>query len=331
MNCFAKWITPLIMLSCSASCTTTGDEIAFMRGGVLRVIELDGPAERVVTELPEYDRPITWSPDGRHLLFWKHSDIGWDIWRIDADGSNPVNLTNVQSGGCRSAVFSPDGAKIAFLRDQPQGVYVMNADGSASQRLSANGHRDAPPAFSPCGAKLVYMALDSVGERRVQANLHVIDVVVDDGRLQNPPAICAGSSASWSRDGRSILFSGRREGNREIMLIVPDGSNERNLTRSPEDDYHPVWSPDGSRIAYFTKTGEGTHELRLMNAEGSGVRTLATIEGRTWPVTWSPDGWRIAYTAGSRDARSLFVIDIATGKSRKFAQCSIGYPVWRPF
>ena len=330
MNCFAMWGLLLILLSGSVSCTTTGDEIAFMQSGALRVIELDGRAERIVTELPKYDRPITWSPDGRHLLFWNHSAIGWDIWRIDAGGCNPVNLTNVESGGCRSAVYSPDGAKIAFLRDLPQGVYIMNADGSASRRLTANGHRDAQPAFSPCGTRLVYMALTTVGERRVQANLHVIDVVADDGLLQNPPAICTGSSASWSRDGCSILFSGRREGNREILLIAPDGSNERNLTRSQESDDHPVWSPDGSRIAYFTTTGERDHELRLMNADGSGVKTLPTIEGPSWPVTWSPDGRRIAYAAGSRNARSLFVVDVATGESREFAQGGVEYPAWRP-
>ncbi len=331
MKGFTIRIIPfLLMLSCGASCMTAGDEVAFMRGGALRVVALDDLSERVVTELPKYERPITWSPDGRHLLFWKHSAIGWDIWRVDADGGNPVNLTNVESGGCRSAVYSPDGARIAFLRDQPQGVYIMNADGSASRRLTANGHRDEPPAFSPDGTRLVYMALARIGERRVRTDLHVIDVVAADGELQNPPAICAGSSASWSRDGRSILLSGRREGNREILLIAPDGANQRNLTRSREDDDHPVWSPDGTRIAYFTGTGESTHELRLMNADGSGVQTLATIEGLTWPVTWSPGGRRVAYAGGSREARSLFVVDVAAGKSRRLAQGGVGFPVWRP-
>ena len=160
--------------------------------------------------------------------------------------------------------------------------------------------------------------------------VRVIDVVADNGALQERPAICTGSSASWSRDGESILFSGHRDGNRDILLIAPDGTNERNLAKTSARDDHPVWSPDGSHIAHYSATVAGTHELRIMNADGSRVKAVATIEGRTWPAAWAPDGQRIAYATGSGEARSLFVVDVATGQLRRLARGGVGYPVWRP-
>ena len=87
-------------------------------------------------------------------------------------------------------------------------------------------------------------------------------------------------------------------GNLEIYVVNADGSGQRRLTRSTVRDSHPVWSPDGRRIAF-----ESNWQLWVMNADGSGQRRL-TRNGRSplhnFNPEWSPDGQRIVFERGRR-------------------------------
>jgi len=91
-----------------------------------------------------------------------------------------------------------------------------------------------------------------------------------------------------------IAFVSERDGNAEIYLIRPDGSDPVNLTNHPASDTLPKWSPDGKRIAFLSKRN-GTTDLFAMNADGSGVTPLASV---VTDFAWSPDGTRIAYGDG---------------------------------
>ena len=99
-----------------------------------------------------------------------------------------------------------------------------------------------------------------------------------------------------------VAFETNRDGNLENYSMDPDGSDEVNLTNDPAEDTDPVWSPDGTRIA-FVKASEGHDNVWVMNADGSGQTNLtpgAVTTGQanegTNP-TWSPDGTRIAYAS----------------------------------
>ena len=93
----------------------------------------------------------------------------------------------------------------------------------------------------------------------------------------------------------TITFDSDRDGNREIYVMGPDGSDPINLSNNPTDDRNPVWSPDGSRIV-FVSDRDGGPFLYMMNADGSDVRQLTTENGSDWP-DWSQDGRKITYTA----------------------------------
>jgi hypothetical protein len=77
---------------------------------------------------------------------------------INADGSNPINLTN-SSTSDRSPAWSPDGAKIAFAsgRDHVWKIYVMNADGSHPIRLTQGHDNGRYPVWSPDGTKIAFI------------------------------------------------------------------------------------------------------------------------------------------------------------------------------
>jgi len=96
-----------------------------------------------------------------------------------------------------------------------------------------------------------------------------------------------------------IAFETDRDGNREIYVMEPDGSNPVNRTNNPADDMQPSWSPDGTRIAFVSNRetdGEGGQFVYVMDSEGENVRQLNTENESTWP-DWSPDGRMITYTA----------------------------------
>ena len=103
---------------------------------------------------------------------------------------------------------------------------------------------------------------------------------------------------------QKIAFVSHRDGNSEIYLMNPDGTNQTRLTNNPDEDTEPSISPDGNRIV-FTSNRDGNDEIYIMNTEGSGLTRLTNgIYGDHAP-SFSHDGKRIVFTS----ARS----DVATG------------------
>lgn len=118
----------------------------------------------------------------------------------------------------------------------------------------------------------------------------------------------SGSASVWAEAPvtAKIVFMSKRDGNAEIYVMNPDGSEQVNLTRHPAADYHPVWSPNGKQIL-FSSDRDGIFDLYLMDADGTNVRKVFGSSKYRIDPTWSPDGKRIAYTQGEpRKAKLQF-------------------------
>lgn len=100
-----------------------------------------------------------WSPDGSQIAFAR-SELGWDIYRMNADGSNVVSLTK-EAGNCRPD-WSPDGKRIAYVSTASDGkgdVWTMDPDGGNKMRVTLDAASyDYDPAWSPDGRWIVYQA-----------------------------------------------------------------------------------------------------------------------------------------------------------------------------
>ena len=122
------------------------------RGGA---IKSEGP-NAVRVYLPVVFRNYT-PPE--QIAFESDRDGNWEIYVMNADGTNQTRLTSppAENGG---HAWSPDGSKIAFTskRDGNDEIYVMNADGTSQMRLTNNPAEDLGPSWSPDGSKIGFLS-----------------------------------------------------------------------------------------------------------------------------------------------------------------------------
>ncbi len=205
-----------------------------------------------------------------------------DIWSINPDGSDPLQLTSGDALDADSSA-SPSGMKIAFDSDRDTGLnyelYTMDIDGNNVQRIANDSFNYEYPAWSPDGTKILF------NDERDEANNQEIYVIPAAGGAVTRLTNLAGydQNAAWSPDGTHIAFNHLGE----IYTMLSNGSNPVSTNHMGES---PDWSPDSSHIVYSTIT----HEIHTMTTTGANDTHLSQIASGQDPV-WSPDGTKIAY------------------------------------
>ena len=130
----------------------------------------------------------------------------------------------------------------------------------------------------------------------------------------------------------TILFVSDRDGENDIFAIEPDGSDERNLTASPDtDDRQANWSRDRDRVV-FSSDRPGRFAVHTMNPDGSDVQQVTSGAGRDHDPVFSPDGERIAFSSQREQTRSIYVINVdGTGLVRLTGDEGADMrPTWSP-
>jgi Tol biopolymer transport system component len=111
-----------------------------------------------------------------------------------------------------------------------------------------------------------------------------------------------------------------------------DGSNRAQLTTDPEQDFDPVWSPDGAKIA-FRSHRNGNAEIYVMDADGSDQTNLTNYHNNDdWSPAWSPDGAHIAFASMRPEGEGIWVMQ-ADGSNPHPVATPPGvndYPSWSP-
>jgi uncharacterized protein YjdB len=214
-----------------------------------------------------------------------------------AERSNLAQLTKLSpdTGSASDPAFSPDGSRIAFV-SQRDGVgnaeiYVMNADGTGTTRVTNDPLTDGRPAFMPDGQSLVFHSSRTAGKQQIWT------VNVDGTGLTQLTRDSVNSSPSVSPDGQTIAYVSTRNKDGDIWLMGKDGSNQRQFTRSPQQrESEPRFLRDGT-LAYLVERREGNRTvqqvLRADLATGS-VTALTGIDLAIASFAVSPAGDLVA-------------------------------------
>jgi Tol biopolymer transport system component len=240
----------------------------------------------------------SWCAAASKMAFSTNRDGNTEIYSMDANGSNQVNLTNNNYYDGQTD-WSPDGKKIAFVsnRDGNSEIYTMDPDGNNVQRLTVSKPVDAWPRWSPDSKKIVFNT-DRDGTN---------EIYVMDGDGSNQQRLTTNEfpdyGARWSPDGKKIVFNSERDGNPEIYIMDANGSNQKRLTFNSAKDYDPCLSPDGNRIAYYSNT-DGNDEIYVMNLEGGNQVRLTKNKDADQTPLW------ISATLKSPDTKTLPLIPV---------------------
>jgi Tol biopolymer transport system component len=213
--------------------------------------------------------------------------------QADADGDGQGDACDLPLAANGKIVFVSD-------RDGDAEIFVMDADGSDQTQLTFNTAIDADPRWSPDGTKIVY---SSVADGDFE-----IFVMNADGSGQTQLTFIGGRSAAWAPNGR-IVFGVSGLGGQDIYVMNGDGSGQLQLTGDGLST-DPVWSPDGSTIAFAREHLPGRSWLALMNGNGSNLRLpLPPVAFRSDDQpNWSPDGTRIVFRRRQFDPFFGFLI-----------------------
>jgi len=235
-----------------------------------------------------WDVHPAWSPDGSRIAFARYDTNDYEIFTMNADGSNVVQLTN-NAGWDYNPAWSPDGLRIAYAGNATGvwQIYVMNYDRSNKQAVTSSGNDvyNVEPDWSPDGSKI---AFEQNGE---------ICIMNADGsgfvKLTNNTWFDA--EPQWHPDGSKLVFTSQ-------MLLDPQGSTKRYpaicvmdlttgaitpITSELVNKWEPAWSPDGKQIVFQRRGISDTNwEIVIINADGSGFTQLTNTGGWNLHPAW---------------------------------------------
>jgi Tol biopolymer transport system component len=264
---------------------------------------------------------------GYPLLFVSVKDGDYAIFGANANGSHARRLTKADGKVATpdalffqvEPAYSPDGKKIAFSsgRDGISHIFVMNADGTETTRVTGSQKNDNHPSWSVDGKRIVFsregalFVIPATGgaPRRVGHGY---------GSAMNP---------AYSPNGKLISYDYRKPGysNREIYVMNADGTGIRPVTRLVYVSALPSWSPDGKSLA-FQSNPLGHNEIYTVALDGSHLRQLTTSLTDVIQPAWSPVGPTIAYAQDG----SIWTTSAGTETQLTSGKNNDSAPAWRP-
>lgn len=208
----------------------------------LYTVDVDGGEITQITDFRSNNG--AWSPDGSQIVFQSDHDNEPenvpDIYLIDANGENMVEILDAVEQADFNPRFTPDGENIIWISTQTGNfeIFQMNVDGSEPGKVSNIPNPIIGAEVSPDGTQIVctlwfedkpteiyILGMDGSEES-------IIPLTDDEFQDENP---------SWSPSGEKIVFSSDRSGNLDLWMINADGTDLVQLTDDDYSDLYPDW------------------------------------------------------------------------------------------
>lgn len=290
----------------------------------LYLIDLDRGTLHNLTRSPLDDEVGVWSPDHRRLAFVSMRDGERHLYLYTLGESGPprrLTYGRVASGG--KPAWSPDGRYIAYEVEYRGGfdLYLIEVDAPFQPNQNPRALTDRAtdsrfPVWSPDGSRLAFVTWSD-------GNAEIYTVRPDTMEFTNlTRSDDYDFSPTWSPDGSQIAFYSDRTTIIELYLMDADGGNLRQLTDDPltQDTIAifastPIWSPDGTRIAYLIAYNDKT-DFVVFDIESGEWQRLTNDAGRDVRLVWLDDGSGIVFMSDRGNHWSVYQMD-ATGENMR--------------
>ena len=256
---------------------------------------------------------------GRTISFTADLTGNLDIYIMDVNRKNPVNLTNHPAVDS-SPTWAPDGSAFAFVshRDGNPEIYVMEMKNKESRRLTKNGATDIDPAWSPDGRWIAF-ASNQHREHAADTDIYIMN---PNGKKAQQLTNKGGhnSTPAWSPDGQWIAFRTTLDGIGALHLINANGKKQRALTQVSAT--HPTWAVNSKEI-YFSSdmlNDVKVPTLFAIDINGGNARKLANVAQACEEPAESPDGQLIAYVSTKGANKDIHLIRVADGQIQQLTQ-----------
>jgi TolB protein len=249
------------------------------RSSELHVVDMDGYGGRALTA---FKSPLTspaWTSEGRDILFAALRGAAWNVYGVPLAGGASRQVTRGGTLNHAPTVASDGAIAYASNKDGNTEIYVANADGSGSRRLTVNRAIDTSPAWAPNAQRLAFTS-----DRGGNPQIYVMD---RDGGNQRRLVMGFGytDSPDWSPKGDRIAFVVRSGNGFDIYVAGADGSNPHAIVTGGGNE-NPHWSPDG-RLVVFSSNRGGGRGIWITDARGQSARRL-DVPGPATNPAWSP-------------------------------------------
>ncbi len=302
--------------------------------------EAENPTSAVGTDSPEPTATATSiiTPDGRARSIAFASDRTGipQIYIMDVDGQNLLQLTNEAEGACQPD-WSPDGERLVFtspcksLEDAflKTSIFRINADGSGRTSLTKVPGGDYDPAWSPDGKRILVTSLQD-GRKHI----YVMDINGDNRVLISSTAGAVDYQARWAPDGERIIFV-TLAGSHPIIFtgaINPLNAKRQEFSTVTYATMSPDWSIDNYIIYILGPRGQVV--ICPLDLRFTCPKNELTPEYQgTTVARFSPDGQWVLFDMNIKNNRDIYLLPIVGAREPRRITSDLSAetdPAWRP-
>jgi len=286
--------------------------------------------QKLDNTVPELTYSFVPNNSGAHMF---------DIYEVNQDGSQHQVLLKATDVGFNQPDWNADGTVMAIWgwHDTTTiSIYTYNTITEVLTRLTNLTHvYDMFPHWNARGDKIVFTR-----QYLLENDRNEIWIMNADG--SDSKKIVDGYAASWSPNGKKIVYSQVTDGNEDLYTCNSDGSHCMKLLDSPSNESFPMWSPDGKLIMFeqfLSREGEAdinSYEIAVLNVQTGEVEMLTENDYLDSGARWSQDGTKIAFLsrANGFDDFEIYVMNADGSEVKQVTTTKEGsyatFPSWRP-